>query len=64
MSDTKEKTSTYGEMKRGEIIDLIGIDPGDAYPRIMDGIRQRAIENFKKKQEELKAQRENEKKNV
>jgi len=30
----------------------------------MDGIRQRAIENFKKKQEELKAQRENEKKNV
>jgi hypothetical protein len=49
---------TYGEKKRGEIIVLMGIDPGDAYPRIMDGIRQRAIEDFKKRQEKHKNEAE------
>lgn len=53
--------SNYGEKKRGEIIILAGIDPGDAYPRIMEGIRQRAIENFKKKQVERIANQEKEK---
>jgi hypothetical protein len=56
--------STYGEKKRGEIMYLAGIDPGDAYPRIMESIRQRVIENFEQRWAEYLAQQEKEKKNV
>ena len=43
---------TFGERKREEAVELMGIDPGSAYSRVMDGIRAKAVEDFRKKQSE------------
>jgi hypothetical protein len=50
-------TDDYGEKKRVEMMDILGFNPGSAYGRCMAGIRQQAIEKFKRNQSEYNSQR-------
>jgi hypothetical protein len=48
---------SFGNRKRGEMTDLLGFDPGSPYARVMDGIRARAIEDFRKRRAESASKR-------